>query len=120
MTMIDYTYEVEKHEETGTETVWFNLNSFPGIKFNYVDVRFGSIDEENQVPVQFDLDYRYLKSHEEDETNRALIDTKEFEAQASALLVHLLSSIGKTLSPVPIEEGKIAENLEQFLENIEE
>lgn len=74
------------HNETkdGHEIIFFFFDTHPTVKFRYENVRFGTPDEDNMVPVMFDLDISHLKEVDELQLG------EDFYDQVKGLLVHLL------------------------------
>lgn len=90
------------HNETkdGHDIIFFFLDTYPTVKFRYENVRFGTPDEDNMVPVMFDLDVAHLK-----EIDEVQLD-EDFNDQVKGLLVHLLQQANNRAADI-INEPEI-------------
>jgi len=61
--VIGFNFHTEMKD--GKEVIFFFLDTYPTVKFRYENVRFGSPDEDNLMPVMFDLDVAHLKEIDE-------------------------------------------------------
>lgn len=84
--MKEYTFETQ--EIDGKNEIVLCLKDFPDVKFKFKSIRFGDVDEEQQVPVIFEID---LVGE-----NQNFPEDPEFEIQASQILVDLLIKMNET------------------------
>lgn len=77
-------FNFERVINDGVEKIYFHLDNYPTIRFSYENVRFGTPDEDQLVPVMFDLDFAKIAGLEE------VIVDENFEDQVKGLLVYLL------------------------------
>jgi hypothetical protein len=80
-------YSFETQDIDGKKEIVLCLKDFPEVKFRYKFIRLGSIDEEQQVPVIFDIDLI--------EENRVFPEDPEFVIQAARLLTDLLDKMSQ-------------------------
>lgn len=78
-------YSFETQEIDGKKDVVLCLSDFPEVKFRFKSIRFGSVDDEQQVPVIFDID---LVGE-----NQTFPEDPEFGIQTSQILVDLLTKM---------------------------
>lgn len=78
-------YSFETQEIDGKKDVVLCLQDFPEIKFRYKSIRLGSIDEEQQIPVIFEIDLIG--------ENQTFPEDPEFGIQTARLLVDLLDKM---------------------------
>lgn len=81
--MKEYTFETQ--EIDGKNEIVLCLKDFPDVKFKFKSIRFGSVDDEQQVPVLFDIDLI--------EEGQKFPDDPEFEIQAAQILADLLDKM---------------------------
>lgn len=84
---MDKEYGFETQEIDGKKEIILCLKDFPEVKFKYKSVRLGSIDEDQQVPMIFDIDLVG--------DNQTFPEDPEFENQAAQILVNLLDEMLK-------------------------
>lgn len=90
--MIPFNYECV--EKDGVKKTYFLLDSFPSAKFCYENIRIGEPDEENMVPVMFDLDFLDIPGIDDVQNG------DDLEDQIKELLVHLLQSANNRIVSV--------------------
>ena len=81
--MKEYTFE--NQEIDGKNAVILCLKDFPDIKFKFKSIRFGPVDDEQQVPVLFDIDLIG--------ENQSFPEDPEFGNQVSQILLDLLTKM---------------------------
>lgn len=96
--VIGFNFHTEMKD--GKEVIFFFLDTYPTVKFRYENVRFGSPDEDNLMPVMFDLDVAHLK-----EIDEVQLD-EDFNDQVKGLLVHLLQKANNRAADI-INEPEI-------------
>jgi hypothetical protein len=82
--VINFNYQNEMIDSK--EVIYFNLETFPSVKFRYDNIRFGTPDEDNMVPIMFDLDVAHLKDIDEAQLG------EDFNNQVKELLTYLLQA----------------------------
>lgn len=78
--MKDYTFEAQ--EIDGKNEVILCLQDFPDVKFRFKSIRVGSKDDENNIPIMFEIDLIG--------ENQNFPEDPEFSNQAAQILVDLL------------------------------
>lgn len=83
--MKEYTFEML--EIDGKNEVVICLKDFPDVKFKFKSIKFGDVDEEQQVPIIFEIDLIV--------ENQSFPEDPEFGNQASQILVDLLDEMSQ-------------------------
>ena len=81
--MKEYTFETQ--EIDGKNEIVLCLKDFPDVKFKFKSIRLGSIDEEQQIPVIFEIDLIG--------ENQTFPEDPEFGIQTARLLADLLDKM---------------------------
>ena len=111
METVQYNYEVEG--ESPNEKIWFNLDTFPQIKFCFAEVRLGGQNEDGSTAVTYTLDVKHIIGTDDDEKIQKLVDSPEFNQQVREFLTNLLeamintSQAARDKSVQPLESNEV-------------